>query len=243
MTLEDLETYETYNCKVRTADRRNAEKNLGGEWFDPIDQFGDQIAQFATLIDPKQNQFEILVEKNNQGIYLTREHLEAAAYRILRYLKGNPGKGLLFKKTSERNVSTSVYYTYVWGNLVTWRSKKQGVVAKSSAEAEFRAMAQDCDEHLTEAFNFFDKNKSGYVEFDELKDSLSDDGSTDDQVIRDILNYVDLDKNGRVSFEEFKAMMKTEGDWKMASRQYSKAFLNALSFIMFKDKSTGVATN
>ncbi|PNX57870.1 putative copia-type protein, partial [Trifolium pratense] len=37
--------------------------------------------------------------------------------------------------------STSGYCTYVWGNLVTWRSKKQ-VVAKSSAEAEFRAMAQ-----------------------------------------------------------------------------------------------------
>jgi calcium-dependent protein kinase len=50
------------------------------------------------------------------------------------------------------------------------------------------------DEHLTEAFNFFDKNQSGYVEFDELKDALSDDDSTDDQVIRDILNDVDLDK-------------------------------------------------
>jgi hypothetical protein len=34
MTLEDVETHKTYNCKVSTADRRNAEKNLGGEWFD-----------------------------------------------------------------------------------------------------------------------------------------------------------------------------------------------------------------
>lgn len=91
------------------------------------------------------------------------EHLEAV-YRILRYLKGNPGKGLFFKKTSERNVSiftdadwagsvtdrrsTSGYCTYVWGNLVTWRSKKQGVVARSSAEAEFRAMAQGICEGL-----------------------------------------------------------------------------------------------
>lgn len=34
MTLEDVETHKTYNCKVRTADMRNAEKKLGGEWFD-----------------------------------------------------------------------------------------------------------------------------------------------------------------------------------------------------------------
>lgn len=33
--------------------------------------------------------------------------------------------------------STSGYCTFVWGNLVTWRSKKQNVVARSSAEAEY----------------------------------------------------------------------------------------------------------
>ena len=37
--------------------------------------------------------------------------------------------------------STSGYFTFVGGNLVTWRSKKQNVVARSSAEAEFRGMA------------------------------------------------------------------------------------------------------
>lgn len=82
------------------------------------------------------------------------EHLKAA-YRILRYLKSCPGKGLLFKKSDSRSVesftdadwggsfdgkSTSRYCTYVWGNLVTWRSKKKNVVARSTAEAEFRSM-------------------------------------------------------------------------------------------------------
>lgn len=37
--------------------------------------------------------------------------------------------------------STSGYCTYLWGNLVTWRSKKQPGVARSSAEAELRALA------------------------------------------------------------------------------------------------------
>jgi hypothetical protein len=36
--------------------------------------------------------------------------------------------------------STSGYYTFVGGNLVTWRSQKQSVVARFSAEAEYRDM-------------------------------------------------------------------------------------------------------
>ncbi|KAK3028164.1 hypothetical protein RJ639_038688 [Escallonia herrerae] len=84
------------------------------------------------------------------------EHLDAV-YRILRYLKMRPGKGLFFKKGYRKNIdiycdadwagsitdrrSTSGYCTYVWGNLVTWRSKKQSMVFRSSAEAKFRAIA------------------------------------------------------------------------------------------------------
>ena len=44
--------------------------------------------------------------------------------------------------------STSGYCTYIWGNLVTWRSKKQNVVARSSAEAEFRSLANGVSELL-----------------------------------------------------------------------------------------------
>ena len=37
--------------------------------------------------------------------------------------------------------STSGFFTFVGGNLVTWKSKKHNVVARSNAKAEFRGMA------------------------------------------------------------------------------------------------------
>ncbi|CAL2254674.1 unnamed protein product [Prunus armeniaca] len=83
---------------------------------------------------------------------------------ILRYLKVTPGKGLMFCKYGHTDVegytdadwagsvinkhSTSRYFTFVGGNLVTWRSKKQKVVSRSSAEAEYRGMTQGVCELL-----------------------------------------------------------------------------------------------
>uniref|UniRef100_M4DYY0 non-specific serine/threonine protein kinase n=1 Tax=Brassica campestris TaxID=3711 RepID=M4DYY0_BRACM len=95
-----------------------------------------------------------------------------------------------------------------------------------------------CDEHLQQAFKYFDKNGNGSIELDELKEALFDDdklGQGGDQWIKDIFFDVDLNKDGRISFDEFKAMMKSGTDWKMASRQYSRALLNALSIKMFKE--------
>ncbi|XVE81146.1 hypothetical protein DITRI_Ditri15bG0039200 [Diplodiscus trichospermus] len=87
------------------------------------------------------------------------------------------------------------------------------------------------DEHLSQAFRYFDKNQSGFIEFEELQEALLQDdfGHTDEQLIKDIMQDVDKDKDGRISYQEFKAMMLTGMDWKMASRQYSRAFLHAVS--------------
>jgi len=80
------------------------------------------------------------------------DHMEAAM-RIVQYLKGTPGSEIMFQKHGHLNIkaytdadwagnpndkrSTSGYFTLVEGNLVTWWSKKQKVVAFSSVEAEF----------------------------------------------------------------------------------------------------------
>jgi calcium-dependent protein kinase len=51
------------------------------------------------------------------------------------------------------------------------------------------------DEHLHKAFDFFDQNKSGYIEMEELRDALSDEIETNsEEVINAIMHDVDTDK-------------------------------------------------
>lgn len=93
----------------------------------------------------------------------TTVHLEAA-YKILRYLKKYLGLGLFNKAmgvfsieaysdadyvgslTNRRSTSGSV--PFFGRHLVTWKSKKQLVVACSSAKAEFRSMVHSICELL-----------------------------------------------------------------------------------------------
>jgi len=51
------------------------------------------------------------------------------------------------------------------------------------------------DEHLHKAFAYFDRNQSGYIEIDELRESLADDlGQNHEEVINAIIRDVDTDK-------------------------------------------------
>ncbi|CAL2250997.1 unnamed protein product [Prunus armeniaca] len=100
----------------------------------------------------------------SQFMHASSEDHMAAVTRILRYLKVTHGKGLMFSKYGHTDVegytdadwagsatyrrSTSGYFTFVGGNLVTWRSKKQKVVSRSSAEAEYRGMAHGLDAEI-----------------------------------------------------------------------------------------------
>ena len=92
------------------------------------------------------------------------QHMNAVM-RILRYLKSTPRKGILFTKNEyfqsvdaytnadwdgavDDRSSTSRYFTFVGGNLVTWRSKIHNIVSQSSAEDEFRGMTLGVCESL-----------------------------------------------------------------------------------------------
>ena len=82
----------------------------------------------------------------------------------MRYLKGVPGKDLLYKPSQKLTVEgfsdadwadshsdrrfTSGYCTLIDDSLVTWRSKKQTVVARSSAKVEYHAIAHIASEKM-----------------------------------------------------------------------------------------------
>ncbi|XP_021624975.1 uncharacterized mitochondrial protein AtMg00810-like [Manihot esculenta] len=75
---------------------------------------------------------------------------------ILRYLKATTSYGLLFSKSLDTNLnvymdvdwasdlddrkSTTGFAIFMDKNLIYWNSKKQQTVAKSSTEAEYRAI-------------------------------------------------------------------------------------------------------
>ena len=98
-----------------------------------------------------------------------------AALRVLRYLKTAPGLGILYSDQGHCRVgafteegdgrvsgfsdadwagcpfsrrSTTGYCVFVGGNLVSWKSKKQHTVSRSSAESEYRAMADVTSEMI-----------------------------------------------------------------------------------------------
>ena len=86
-----------------------------------------------------------------------REPHLAALKRILRYVRGTLHMGLLLRPSRSSDLmvysdadwagcpdtrrSTSGYAVFLGNNLVSWSSKRQNTVSRSSAEAEYRAVA------------------------------------------------------------------------------------------------------
>ncbi|MED6196408.1 Calcium-dependent protein kinase 15 [Stylosanthes scabra] len=65
------------------------------------------------------------------------------------------------------------------------------------------------DEQLYKAFQYFDKDSSGYITRDELETAMTQHGMGDEATIKEIISEVDTDNDGRINYEEFCAMMRS----------------------------------
>ncbi|KAG7598815.1 GAG-pre-integrase domain [Arabidopsis suecica] len=91
------------------------------------------------------------------------DHWEAAL-RVVRYLKSSPGQGILLRSNTDLVLtgwcdsdfgscphtqrSLTGWFIQLGGSPISWKTKKHDVVSRSSAEAEYRAMADTVSELL-----------------------------------------------------------------------------------------------
>ena len=65
------------------------------------------------------------------------------------------------------------------------------------------------ENHLRSAFSYFDKDNSGTISKEELRQCLtSEDFTLSEQQIAELLNGVDENNDGQIDYQEFIAMMK-----------------------------------
>ena len=100
----------------------------------------------------------------SQFISAPREPHLRAVHHLLRYIKSQPGLGLLYPSSSAMQLkafsdadwatcsdsrrSVTGFCVFLGDSLISWKSKKQTTVSKSSAESEYRAIAAATSELL-----------------------------------------------------------------------------------------------
>ena len=98
-----------------------------------------------------------ITQQLSQFLGNTTQTHHTALMRVLRYLKGCPGKGLFFPRQSSLQIkgytdadwvgckdtrrSISGQCFFLGDSLISWRTKKQLTVSRSSSEAKYRALA------------------------------------------------------------------------------------------------------
>uniref|UniRef100_A0A6N2NJZ1 CCHC-type domain-containing protein n=1 Tax=Salix viminalis TaxID=40686 RepID=A0A6N2NJZ1_SALVM len=102
------------------------------------------------------------LEQVSQFMQAPRHLHLAAVRRIIRYLKGTSSRGLFFPKESSLQLegysdadwagcadtrrSVTGWCMFLGNALISWKSKKQDRISKSSTESEYRAMSSACSE-------------------------------------------------------------------------------------------------
>ena len=157
-TLELLEHTGLLACKPAVTPMVHSSKLTrdDGDPFEDVSAYRRIVGQLLYLTNTRP---DICYAVTTLSQFLSKpmkSHYQAAL-RIIRYLRGTPAHGLFFPSNFELKLkgfsdsdwascpdsrrSITGFCIYLGNSLVSWKSKKQHIVSRSSSEAEYRALA------------------------------------------------------------------------------------------------------
>ncbi|XP_019184567.1 PREDICTED: uncharacterized protein LOC109179512 [Ipomoea nil] len=157
-TLEILKEYGFMDAKPAKTPITAGQKlsSLEGTPLDKPEVYRRLVGKLLYLTNTRP-EITYAVQQLSQYVDKPRNTHLMAAHRVLRYLKGSPGKGMFYPANSQIKLqgfsdsdwatcaetmkSVTGYCIYFGKSLISWKTKKQATVSRSSSEAEYRALA------------------------------------------------------------------------------------------------------
>jgi len=119
------------------------------------------IGQLLYLVNTRPN-ISFIVQLLSQFVQAPSKYHHQVVQRILRYIKSSLAQGIFYPKTSIIQLkafsdsnwascsitcySTTSYCIYLEECLISWKTKKQSTISRSSSKAEYSALATTCCE-------------------------------------------------------------------------------------------------
>lgn len=156
--LQLLDEVGLLGCKPHSTpmDPNNKIRREDGEFLENASQYRTLIGKLLYLTVSRP---DISYSVNFLSQFMdkpTDVHLKAV-HRVLHYIKGTVGQGIMFSSSGSPDIrgfadsdwaacpdtrkSITGFCMFIGESMVSWKSKKQSTVSRSSAEAEYRALA------------------------------------------------------------------------------------------------------
>ncbi|KAL3503511.1 hypothetical protein ACH5RR_037960 [Cinchona calisaya] len=164
-----------------------------------------RMKQFRAMNKLKKLALKVIAESLSteeiQGLKAMFQNMDTDNNGTITYEELKTGLARLGSKLSEAEVKQLMEAADVDGNgTIDYIEFISATMHKHKLERE---------ENLYTAFQYFDKDNSGFITIDELESAMKEYGMGDPATIKEIISEVDTDNDGRINYEEFCTMMRS----------------------------------